>query len=45
MALVGSFDRKKTFVMQVRKELEVETDFESQVEIEGMAIWLGITKI
>jgi isoleucyl-tRNA synthetase len=45
MALVGSFDRKKTYVMQVRKELEVETDFEAQVEIEGMTIWLGITKI
>jgi isoleucyl-tRNA synthetase len=45
MALVGSFDRKKTYVMQVRKEFEVETDFEAQVEIEGMTIWLGITKI
>jgi hypothetical protein len=31
--------------MQVRKEFEVETDFEAQVEIEGMTIWLGITKI
>jgi isoleucyl-tRNA synthetase len=45
MALVGLFDRRKTFTMQVRKELEVEADFEAQVEVEGASIWLGIVKI
>jgi len=45
MALINAFDRKKTYTMQVRKEFEVETDFEAQIEIEGKTIWLGIIKI
>lgn len=45
MAILGSFDRKKTFAMQIKKEFEVETDFEIQTEVEGSAIWLGIVKI
>ena len=45
MALIGSYDRRKTYTMQVRKELEVETDFEAQVEIDSATIWLGITKV
>lgn len=44
-ALVTRFDRKKTYVMQVKKELEVEPDEEIQVEIESKPIWLGIVKI
>ena len=45
MALVNKFDRKKTYTMQIKKELEVETDFEAQMEIEGKKIWFGIVKI
>lgn len=45
MALVNKFDRKKTFVTQVRKELEIEADFESQLEVESKLIWIGICKL
>jgi isoleucyl-tRNA synthetase len=45
MALVNGFDRKKTFTVQVKKELEVEADFEAQVEVDGRPIWLGIVKL
>ncbi len=45
MALVDKFDRKKTGVVQVKKEVEVEPDAEAQVKIEDKAIWLGITKV
>ncbi len=45
MAIVNSFDRKKTFTVQVKKELEVEADFEAQVEVDGRPIWLGIVKV
>jgi isoleucyl-tRNA synthetase len=44
-ALVEKFDRKKTGVVQVKKELEIEPDAEAQVKIEDKAIWLGITKV
>ncbi len=37
-------DRKKTFVSQVAKSLEVEVDFEIQAKISGKPIWLGIIK-
>ncbi len=43
-ALLSKFDRKKTYVVQIRKELEVEADFESQVEIEGKPVWFGMIK-
>ena len=45
MALVNSFDRRKTFTVQVKKELEVEADHEVQVEVDGKPIWLGIVKL
>ena len=45
MALVNGFDRRKTYTVQVKKELEVEADYEAQVEIDGRAIWLGIVKL
>jgi isoleucyl-tRNA synthetase len=44
-ALLKHFDRKKTFVSQIQKSLEVEVDFETQNEIEGKALWLGMIKI
>ena len=43
-ALIRRFDRKKTFVMQIAKELEVEADFEAQVDIDGRLIWLGVVR-
>lgn len=43
--LLNQIDRKKTFISQVNKSLEVEVDFEVQTEIDGKAIWLGVTKI
>ena len=43
--LLKMFDRKKTFVSQISKSLEVEVDFEAQAEIDGNAVWLGIVKI
>lgn len=45
MALVEKFDRKKTFVVQVKKELEVEPDAEAQVKIDDKPVWLGIIKV
>ena len=38
-------DRKKTFVNQVSKSLEVEVDFEIQAEVGGQPIWLGLVKV
>jgi len=43
--LLKTFDRKKTFVSQINKSLEVEVDFEQQAEIGGQALWLGMVKI
>jgi isoleucyl-tRNA synthetase len=43
--LLNFIDRKKTFINQINKSLEVEVDFEIQTEIEGKAVWLGFTKI
>ena len=44
-ALLKLFDRKKTFVSQVSKSLEVEVDFETQSVVEGQGIWIGIIKV
>ncbi|HVY67389.1 MAG TPA: isoleucine--tRNA ligase [Patescibacteria group bacterium] len=44
-ALLGLLDRKKTFVSQISKSLEVEVDFETQIQIDGKAVWLGIVRI
>jgi len=44
-ALINLLDRKKTFINQVSKSLEVEADFESQTLVEGSTIWLGIIKV
>ncbi len=43
--LLNLFDRKKTYVSQISKSLEVEADFETQADIDGKGIWLGIVKI
>lgn len=43
--LVSQFDRKKTFVSQIKKNLEVEVDFETQAQVEGQAVWLGLIKV
>ncbi len=44
-ALLNLFDRKKTFVNQVQKSLEVEVDFEIQGQVEGKTVWVGMNKI
>lgn len=44
-ALLNFLDRKKTFVSQVSKSFEVEVDFETQGQVEGKAVWLGVIKI
>jgi isoleucyl-tRNA synthetase len=44
-ALLNLLDRKKTFISQIAKSYEVETDFETQAEVEGQAVWIGMTKI
>ncbi|GAC1413424.1 MAG: isoleucine--tRNA ligase [Candidatus Doudnabacteria bacterium] len=44
-ALVEKFDRKKTGVVQIKKEVEVEPDAEAQIKIEDKPVWLGITKV
>jgi len=43
--LLNLVNRKKTFVNQIAKHLEVEADFETQGEIEKIPIWLGLVKI
>ncbi len=43
--LITLFDRKKTFVSQISKSLEVEVDFETQSQVDGKALWLGIVKV
>lgn len=43
--LVGMVDRKKTFISQISKSLEVEVDFEAQGQIGGKAVWVGLIKI
>lgn len=42
---LSAFDRKKTFVGQISKSLEVEPDFETQGEVDGKGIWMGIVKV
>jgi len=43
--LLKLLDRKKTFVSQISKSLEVEVDFELQAQVDGKAVWLGMIKI
>jgi isoleucyl-tRNA synthetase len=43
--LLSQLDRKKTFVNQISKNLEVEADFETQGEVDGKAIWVGIVRV
>ena len=44
-SLLTMLDRKKTFVSQIAKSYEVETDFEAQAEVDGEGIWLGMNRI
>jgi hypothetical protein len=44
-ALLSLVDRKKTFVNQISKSLEVEVDFEIQSVVDGKAVWFGMVKI
>jgi isoleucyl-tRNA synthetase len=44
-ALVEMVDRRKTFINQIQTSLEVEADFEIQIDVAGSPIWLGIIKI
>jgi isoleucyl-tRNA synthetase len=44
-ALLKLVDRKKTFISQISKSLEVEVDFETQNQIDGKTMWLGMIKI
>ena len=43
--LINKLDRKKTFVSQISKSLEVEVDFEIQSQVENKAVWVGMVKI
>ncbi|MCL5775344.1 MAG: isoleucine--tRNA ligase [Patescibacteria group bacterium] len=43
--LVNLFDRKKTFVSQIQKSLEVEAEFEVQSEVDGKAVWFGLVRV
>ena len=43
--LLNFLDRKKTFVNQINKSFEVEVDFETQNQLEGKAVWLGMIKV
>ncbi len=43
--LLALFDRKKTFVSQITKSLEVEADFEGQGEIDGQVVWVGLVRV
>ncbi len=44
-SLLNLVDRKKTFVSQISKSLEVEVDFEIQAVVDGEGVWLGLVKI
>jgi isoleucyl-tRNA synthetase len=44
-ALVEMVDRRKTFVNQIQTSLEIEADFEIQVDVASSPIWLGIIKV
>ena len=44
-SLLNLLDRKKTFVNQVSKSLEIEVDYEVQATVDGKAVWIGIVKI
>lgn len=44
-ALLSLLDRKKTFVSQITKSLEVEVEYEIQAEVEGKAVWLGMVRV
>lgn len=44
-ALLNLFDRRKTFVSQIKQSLEVEVDFEMQSQVEGKTVWIGLMKI
>ncbi len=43
-ALLNLLDRKKTFVSQISKSYEIEADFETQAEVGGKPVWLGMIK-
>ncbi len=43
--LTTMVDRKKTFISQISRNLEVEVDFEVQSEVDGRTLWLGLVKI
>ncbi len=43
--LLSNLDRKKTFVSQISKNLEVEVDYEIQGQVNGKALWLGVVRI
>ncbi len=43
--LINLLDRKKTFIREIKQSLEVETDFETQGEVDKKAVWMGIVKI
>ncbi len=43
--LLNLLDRKKTFIGRITTNPEVEVDEETQAQIDGRAIWLGIVKM
>jgi len=43
--VANMIDRKKTFINQISKSLEVEADFEIQAKVGDKPIWLGLVKV
>lgn len=44
-ALTNMVDRKKTFINQIKTNLEVDADYEIQATVNGSAIWLGLVQV
>ncbi|HYF05325.1 MAG TPA: isoleucine--tRNA ligase [Patescibacteria group bacterium] len=38
-------DQKKTFIRHMKSDIEVESDFEAQVDIHGTTVWFGLVKV
>jgi isoleucyl-tRNA synthetase len=43
--LLELVDRDKTFVQTITQSLEVETEDEAQVELDGKPLWLGLVRV
>jgi hypothetical protein len=43
--LLELVDRDKTYVQSITQSLEVETEDEAQVELDGKPLWLGLVRV